>query len=291
MVRMGARGERNRRWRGRNESRGVAGARSARGGLGQPRRGARGRIMKKVGRVPPSGNPSGGVGDDASARGDGATAWSAGCGVSVSRRGARGKSRARVATFASAASRRSAGGEMEGKIKCIPPGGVGRRGAPLRLAPAREDVADGLAFLLRVERGARGGGHVVRRERARRLETRFAYFFKSDTRFAARFPEPAGVSGVDAPRALRPSLATGFDARRVPNVARTVSRDALCAETREDATGARGVGPALEPAGSPFWARRASNLQTKCSHATLRLPHTKIFPPNQDAVLQTLGNA
>ena len=72
--------------------------------------------------------------------------------------------------------------------------------------------------------------------------------FSSRTR--ASRPDSANrprVSGVDAPRALRPSLATGFDARRVPNVARTVSRDALCAETREDATGARGVGPAKGP--------------------------------------------
>ena len=44
---------------------------------------------------------------------------------------------ARAATFASAAPRRSAGGEMEGKIKCIPPGGVGRR-AHLSVSPPPE---------------------------------------------------------------------------------------------------------------------------------------------------------
>ena len=196
------------------------------------------------------------------------------------------KSRARVATFAS---RRSAGGEMEGKIKCIPPGGVVRRGAPLRLAPAREDVADGLAFLLGVERGARGGGHVVRRDRARRLETRFAYFFKSDTRFAARFREPATRFRSRRPsraatfarhgfrRATRPERGEDGFARRV------VRRDA---RRRDGSARRRSRQGSLGTAGSPFWARRASNLQTKCSHATLRLPHTKIFPPNQDAVLR-----
>ena len=235
----------------------------------------------------PSGNPSGGVGDDASARGDGATAWSAGCGVSVSRRGARVKSRARVATFASRRVARRAG--PEGKIKCIPPGGVVRRGAPLRLAPAREDVADGLAFLLGVERGARGGGHVVRRDRARRLETRFAYFFKSDTRFAARSREPATRFRSRRPsraatfarhgfrRATRPERGEDGFARRV------VRRDA---RRRDGSARRRSRQGSLGTAGSPFWARRASNLQTKCSHATLRLPHTKIFPPNQDAVLR-----
>jgi hypothetical protein len=92
--------------------------------------------MKKDGRVPPAGGPPGGVGDEARASGDGATARSGGRGVSVARRGARGGSRARAATFASARRVARRAGKWREKSNAFRRGGWGgARTSPSRPRP------------------------------------------------------------------------------------------------------------------------------------------------------------
>ena len=246
--------------------------------------------MKKVGRVPGALGESVGRGwgrrERARGRRDGVVGrvW----GVGLAARGAREIPRARGDLRVRGVA--SLGGRGNGGKNQMHPargGGAARRTSPSRPRPRGRCRWPDVPPWRRTRRSRR---RTCRPTRARATSRdSFRVLFQvghalrgpiplTGRRFRSRRPSRAATFARHGfRRATRPERGEDGFARRV------VRRDA---RRRDGSARRRSRQGSLGTAGSPFWARRASNLQTKCSHATLRLPHTKIFPPNQDAVLR-----